>query len=224
MENNLATIQSPVPTPASCLKESSLRVLETVMRGECSPWNIQQAANRLRNECPSLVAERERINRELHPSHPDDIKTLLGRLALHCPSRDLAPKEAMLLIEDYLIELQPYPITAIEQACRKYRSNAVNVFFPSLAILLALVKQEVAPLHSRLHAIAKVLSAQPEAEPPAGQLSPAVEEQLRALKSGATTPRFTDAQRIENTVAYMREQGLPQQDIDAFMRSHRVTA
>jgi hypothetical protein len=68
------------------------------------------------------------------------IATLLNRLALHCPVRNLPASQAALLMEDTIKDLLPYHPVQVAAACDAWRRGN-NPFFPISGQLLALIQK-----------------------------------------------------------------------------------
>lgn len=66
------------------------------------------------------------------PSSPRKLKTaLLAKLALHYYRPDFGPTQVKQLIEDFLDDLETWSVYSVERACRAYRNNPENRFFPT---------------------------------------------------------------------------------------------
>lgn len=83
---------------------------------------------------------------------------MLGRLVVHCPMRNMDERQFGVLFNDYLDDLSPYPAQMIAEACREYRLDPKNTFFPSSAQILALVNQRWYPVNKRLKTIERLLA------------------------------------------------------------------
>lgn len=89
-----------------------------------------------RYPAPAVIeAEIGRIQLWLTPCPSDRILTLLSRLRLHCPMRDMSEDHARLVIEDYLADLATVPADLLETAVVTWRRR--QKWFPSIAELLA---------------------------------------------------------------------------------------
>lgn len=90
----------------------------------------------LRRECRLAIASDETAT-------PAEIGILLHRLSLHYPDRKLNPKEAALVAQDWLQDLDGIPHDLVELAFSKWRRGPKCAFFPKAGEILELVKAEV---------------------------------------------------------------------------------
>lgn len=67
------------------------------------------------------------------------ISATLSRLALHFWRPDFTPIQAQYLMEDYLEDLRGYSSNQVESACRNYRRDPENKFFPTPGQLIDLI-------------------------------------------------------------------------------------
>lgn len=82
---------------------------------------------------------------------------------------NMTQHEKTLLLEDYVDDLAQYPAHMLNKACRQYRLNPENRFFPKVADLIALISPEHAPLNREMRIILDILEKIPEThriEPP----------------------------------------------------------
>lgn len=67
---------------------------------------------------------------------------MLHRLSLHYPDRKLNPKEASLVAQDWLSDLDEVPFDILELAFKRWRTGPKCAFFPKPGEILALVESE----------------------------------------------------------------------------------
>lgn len=87
-----------------------------------------------------LRHESQRLRGLLARPREEEVLTLLGKLILHYPMANMTTQEKTLLLEDYVDDLSDYPAWAIQEACRTYRRDPDNKFFPKVAVLIDLAK------------------------------------------------------------------------------------
>lgn len=155
----------------------------------------------------------------IEPSTPDQIRILLARLALHCPCRDLTPDQFKLLIEDYIEDLQEFPRTSIALACKSYRSDPANVFFPSSGVLAALANRNIAPVTRRISAIEKILSADPEPAAERGEV-----DLSGLIRDPEPEPAPKEPLPLSLMVSVWKGQGLPDDEIEKLSKKHTEAA
>ncbi len=83
------------------------------------------------------------FEKSLNSAEPQQILTALARLRLHCPTVTMSEYESELLIKDYIADLSNFPLDLIIQACNEYRYGCENKFFPSIAMLLELIRPHI---------------------------------------------------------------------------------
>lgn len=71
-----------------------------------------------------------------------EVSAILARLALHYWRPDFTPEQTKLLISDYLDDLWPYSLPQIERACKEFRMDGDNKFFPKSGELIELMKEK----------------------------------------------------------------------------------
>jgi hypothetical protein len=180
---------------------------------KASEWNLTQAVEKLGSSQSSrqaLQAEAARIRRLLRAAAREEIMTCLGKLILHCPQANMGENQLRLLFEDYLDDLSPYPANAIAEACKEYRLNPENRFFPSSGWLLAKAKEITYPLRRKLSIIEKILDAKPEP-----RREPVTAEAWANLRKNLGAElRTADAKsKFDATIEAMRKAGAPEADI-----------
>lgn len=74
-----------------------------------------------------------------------EVSAILARLALHYWRPDFTPEQTKLLIADYLDDLQRYNPDQIALACRDFRMDGGNKFFPKSGELIQLIKDRRPP-------------------------------------------------------------------------------
>jgi len=75
--------------------------------------------------------------------------------------QNLDENQARVLFEDYMEELGKFPHDILQGACRAYRNNPQNTFFPKVAQLLELCQTPYRKLLRKLNALNQILSADP---------------------------------------------------------------
>jgi hypothetical protein len=168
-----------------------------------------------------LLAEAARCAELLKPARRDEVMALLGKLILHYPQMNMGDNQLQVLFEDYLDDLVEFPSSAIAAACKEYRLNPENRFFPSIGWLVSRSKDSTYPLRHRLKIIERILSA----EPPKPQRSVTAEQwaELRRSLGAEMRGASKDLQR-DATVEMMRKSGAPEADIEAFLKAKGVAA
>ncbi len=109
-----------------------------------------------------LVQEKSRLQGLLTPSNTEDVMAQLGRLMVHCPMRNLSTAEATMLLQDFVEEIQSYPLFAVIAGIKDYRMGQDNTFFPSIPVLLQYVKNHTRPINQQIFAIDRILNTKPE--------------------------------------------------------------
>jgi len=71
---------------------------------------------------------------------------MLGRIMLHYSIGNRKDGEISALMLDYIDDLSEFPAWAIDAACKAYRRNAANEFFPKVGVLIKLCKEIVEPV------------------------------------------------------------------------------
>lgn len=159
-----------------------------------------------------LQAELERLKSLLRPGNPAEISNILGRLAVHCPMRNLNSAQVGIMMDDYMEDLMGYSNDHIAQGAKAYRMNPENVFFPTLPVLLAQIRQITFPICREIQAIERILAAVPETK-----REPTAKLDLSGI--GKEPPQFTHEQMVQNTIRAMRENGAPESHIEEFIAS-----
>lgn len=163
---------------ASALAPSLELELAAVQNG--GAWNLREAQARLTEPVrDALTKERDRLAWLLYRAHPDEIKVFLGKLVLHFPQTNMDDGHLSMLYEDYIQDLQQYPAHLLEAACREYRRNVENRFFPKVSELIALVNPKWLELKSKLATIEKILSGRTEKP----KSEPITDDMWQSLKS-----------------------------------------
>lgn len=75
---------------------------------------------------------------------PLDFAETLSRLALHYWRPDFAPGDAAKLNADYLHDLQGVTAEELKEACREWRTDPLNKFYPKVGELLELLGDKIA--------------------------------------------------------------------------------
>jgi hypothetical protein len=91
----------------------------------------------------------------------------LGKLLLHYPMTNMTEREKTSLLEDYIEDMSPYPTWAIVEACRHYRKNAENQYFPKVAVLVESLRGKCERNQMMRHNIRNILNFSTQ-EKPAG--------------------------------------------------------
>lgn len=73
--------------------------------------------------------------------------------------QNLDENQARLLFEDYIEELGKFPAEILKDACRAYRNNPQNMFFPKVGQLIELCQTPFRKLLRKLNALNQILSA-----------------------------------------------------------------
>lgn len=153
-----------------------------------------------------------RLKAMLLPASIDEIMAELGKILLHCPMRNLSEAQASLLLQDYVEEMQSYPIDAIRKGARAYRMNSENVFFPNLPLLLQHIYVYTQPINQQILVIEKILNTPPEPVREESKINFSEENKQEAK------PRYSHQEMIKNTLQAMREDGAPESDIQEFLQ------
>lgn len=82
-------------------------------------------------------------SRKLEPK--ELVLVALNRLALHYWRPDFTPSQAKAVMGDYLEDLAHYGAERVEEACRRWRCDPANKFFPRPGEMLALIQPKSAP-------------------------------------------------------------------------------
>jgi hypothetical protein len=208
------TTQNPSNQPLKSALPPSIE-LELDL-ANASPWNLKQAVEKLTSNQSvkqALKAECERLKWLLRPTTRQEIMTSLGKLILHYPQTNMGENQLRLLFEDYLDDLGPYPASEISVACKEYRLNPENRFFPSSGWLVLRVKDLTYPLRHKLATIEKILNAKPEAPK---ERVPAEEWEKLRRNLGAELRAADPKEKAAATIEAMRKAGAPEADIEAF--------
>lgn len=94
----------------------------------------------------------------LEPASDDQIAALLAMLRLHFPLQ-LSDDEITKLMDNYLDDLNDYPIDIIEQACLDYRRSSGSLYFPKIGQLLELINKHWYARKFKLYKLKKLLNA-----------------------------------------------------------------
>lgn len=83
--------------------------------------------------------------RNTNESAAKQISAILSKLALHYWRPDFTPAQVNLLMGDYLDDLEGKSPYDVDAACRQYRSNPDNQYFPRTGQLLELMGEKCRP-------------------------------------------------------------------------------
>jgi len=164
-----------------------------------------------------LEQEIERLRQQLTPCTPEEIIASLGKLLLHFPMTNMSTHEKTLLLEDYIEDLSDFPEQAVLDACKEYRLDPDNKFFPKSAVLVSLCKNKIYPLNKKIKIIKEAMQEADRVPEP--RLS---EEQIRALTADlrrSLTADITAEEKIQRTIDHMRSAGASEKDIQEFAES-----
>lgn len=100
-------------------------------KGVAQPHSITSSREAL-NSSRSLAIWKPKSSRK-------EISTAIAKLAVHYYRPDFTPEHAKLLFADFAEDLRDYPIDRIEDACRAYRRDPENRFFPTPGQLRAYI-------------------------------------------------------------------------------------
>jgi len=129
-------------------------------------WLSQKTFSR--EELSALECARSEADKRLKPAKIEEIGVLLGRLSLHYAPITADENKMRLIMEDYFEDLGGIPADLLQYACKQYRQNHENQYFPKASALLKLVKEAFSDRKKEMRAIDKMLhTAQLQISPPA---------------------------------------------------------
>lgn len=159
MAANPSPAQAKTRAAQQRLSSQPLRLLPASAPGRLAERARADAAVRddLRRECAVAIASAT-------PAEPAQIGILLHRLSLHYADRKLTAREAQLVAEDWLNDLDGLPLDLAELAFRRWRTGPKCAFFPKAGEILGLVEVERrtrAILHRRAQAVIEAMTGDP---------------------------------------------------------------
>lgn len=126
-----------------------------------------------------LMMEYQRLQADLVPATAEEIMTALGKLVIHYPQMNMGDNQLKSLYEDYLDDLAPYPAWAMFDACKAYRREPRNEFFPKVSVLLTEVKRLTFDLRRKCNVICNILDEAPYNEESRGEIKASDWEKLK---------------------------------------------
>jgi hypothetical protein len=78
----------------------------------------------------------------LKPAKLSEILAILSKLRLHYPLANIESRQVEILLSDYVEDLSFSPLDLLLEACREYRRNPANQFFPKIGELLQPTKEK----------------------------------------------------------------------------------
>jgi hypothetical protein len=169
-----------------------------------------------------MLEELDRLDYRMRPAARDEIKVFLAKLVLHFPMTNMTQHEKTLLFEDYIEDLGRFPADIVAAACREYRLDPANEFFPKAARLIAACGGKYSVLGRRRKTIAVALEEgkrMSERRLSDAELK-AMMERVREIEIPQPTPK----EKIAATIEAMRKAGAPESDIAEFAASQGVAA
>lgn len=121
-----------------------------------------------------------------------------------------------MLYSDYILDLKDFPAWMIADACKKYRQNAENKFFPRVAQLIALIKPQWYEMTHKLKTIEKLIFAVGDFQKEEERLT---DKDWQSAKVACETPEekpVTPESKAQRTIAAMRQEGAAPEDIIQF--------
>lgn len=94
----------------------------------------------LRERVESIAAQAQIA---LRPCHPNRKVEILHRLELQKPRRHMDENQSLIFWQDLIEDLEDMPEWALETACRLWRQNSAEKFFPNGSQLWAIVRDDV---------------------------------------------------------------------------------
>jgi len=203
--------------PQTVLPLSMEREIGCAQSGKIGMENLAAIIRQSKSYRQLLEQEIERLRQQLTPCTPEEIIASLGKLLLHFPMTNMSTHEKTLLLEDYIEDLSDFPEQAVLDACKEYRLDPDNKFFPKSAVLVSLCKNKIYPLNKKIKIIKEAMQEADRVPEP--RLS---EEQIRALTADlrrSLTADITAEEKIQRTIDHMRSAGASEKDIQEFAES-----